>query len=763
MSIEKKTTKMDEFDAARAKRMEDIAAKKARVAEMRKQKAEREALKSAPPLALHNESADEASSDATKGEESSGQSAVSSENIPVVEVNELAERDDVQLDGNLSQKQIVNSSSATRSIEAYDKQCQTESITENEINVKDGDNNESHGAQSPDLPAVPTPTDENIAGLVPPRPPMTQAEQAQILSNTDFLFFINQSSKIIERSLLSTTNAVEVLGEGNSGQADITIDYRKEFVGDSRDKASMHGHGGDFAALSSLHCESTQNRPIMSMQYCPQRPELYLCAYGAKISSIAGRGLSQVLPTQQESKDNTECSTSVDSIAACNADGLVCLWALNLPSRPEFTFVAPSPVLMAKFHPTKSYYILGSCYSGQLCLWDMRSGQSQPMKVSGAGMKNLCGHKQPVYNFLITSLCNRDIKGIFGGGGASASSIIVNDDSEDIDNDILSTSVDGNICCFHLSNMEEGPVSVAYLNDAGVSRDQATSNISTKSNIDDIHGTIGISALGELSSSSSGGKDIIFGSCIGNMYRASLGEITGESGISRSATTVNGVGTTSNTKHFLRIIGAHVGMISSIHIHPDSNSINSKSKLYRNLILTSSLDWAVKLWKLPYQDEMSSGRFTPSDNIRPLLEFRTADYEYVCDVQWNPLNPAVFSCITSGGTLSIWNLSRSISDPVSAISVTSLLSSSNNASLHSNVGAFNKIIWSKNGTSLFLGTSDGTLHHVRITDTLVAAASDDDSRVELAIFNAVTNDPHAAAGGGNNGDEDALDTSTPST
>ena len=95
---------------------------------------------------------------------------------------------------------------------------------------------------------------------------------------------------------------------------------------------------------------------------------------------------------------------------------------------------------------------------------------------------------------------------------------------------------------------------------------------------------------------------------------------------------------------------AHKGLVSSIRPHC------SPSKLYQSLLLTSSLDWTVKLWSL-------------SSLAKPLFEFVTPAYDYVCDVQWSPDNSAIFSAITSSGRLILWNVAKSASPLLDEINI----------------------------------------------------------------------------------------------
>lgn len=54
-------------------------------------------------------------------------------------------------------------------------------------------------------------------------------------------------------------------------------------------------------------------------------------------------------------------------VRACRASlTLLPSYCLTLQAKPEFTFLAPSPVLTARFHEYDPYLIIGSCYSGQV-------------------------------------------------------------------------------------------------------------------------------------------------------------------------------------------------------------------------------------------------------------------------------------------------------------------------------------------------------------------------------------------------------------
>ncbi|KFY24581.1 hypothetical protein V491_02096, partial [Pseudogymnoascus sp. VKM F-3775] len=97
-------------------------------------------------------------------------------------------------------------------------------------------------------------------------------------------------------------------------------------------------------------------------------------------------------------------------------DGLVQVWNTHLHDRPEFVFHAQSDVLTAKFSPFHPNLIIGGAYSGQVLLWDTRAKSAPVQKTPLTGS----GHTHPVYSVDIVGTQNA--------------------------NNILSCSTDGVVC-----------------------------------------------------------------------------------------------------------------------------------------------------------------------------------------------------------------------------------------------------------------------------------------------------------------------------
>lgn len=170
---------------------------------------------------------------------------------------------------------------------------------------------------------------------------------------------------------------------------------------------------------------------------------------------------------------------------------------------------------------------------------------------------------------------------------------------------------------------------------------------------------------------------------------------------------------------------AHYGLVTAVIQHP-----NRSQKKYSNLVLTSSLDWTVKLWSMESLDQ-------------PLLEMTGSGYDYITDVQWSPVYPTVFSTISSAGTLAIWNLAKSTAAPIDTLTIAvkqhdeSMNASSVDlkASLPAAPAAtLNKSLWASDGASILVGDSSGTIHRIKVnTALLVSSSAADEGHFEMIL------------------------------
>lgn len=128
------------------------------------------------------------------------------------------------------------------------------------------------------------------------------------------------------------------------------------------------------------------------------------------------------------------------------------------------------------------------------------------------------------------------------------------------------------------------------------------------------------------------------------------------------------------------------------------------------------------------------------DNLNePIFEFFTSSYDYVCDVQWSPVNPALFSTITSGGKLSIWNISKSQTEPIDTVTIikedeSEKASSSKLLAKNSGGGALNKSVWSQDGLSILVADSTGVVHTIAVDPNFALSNTSDEGKFEIAIL-----------------------------
>ena len=120
------------------------------------------------------------------------------------------------------------------------------------------------------------------------------------------------------------------------------------------------------------------------------------------------------------------------------------------------------------------------------------------------------------------------------------------------------------------------------------------------------------------------------------------------------------------------IYKGHTGPVMGLHFHPLVGPVD-----FSDLFLTCSVDWTVKLWRAKSLSNASgppppslstnlssstSGKTTGvagshASAIAPIYSFEEAD-DYVYDVKWHPLHPAMFGTADGSGRFDLWNLNN---------------------------------------------------------------------------------------------------------
>ncbi|XP_029938149.1 dynein cytoplasmic 1 intermediate chain 1a isoform X6 [Salarias fasciatus] len=138
----------------------------------------------------------------------------------------------------------------------------------------------------------------------------------------------------------------------------------------------------------------------------------------------------------------------------------------------------------------------------------------------------------------------------------------------------------------------------------------------------------------------------------------------------------------------------HQGPVTGISCHSAVGTVD-----FSHLFITSSFDWTVKLWSTKHN--------------KPLYSFEdNADYVY--DVMWSPVHPAIFAAVDGMGRLDLWNLNNDTEVPTASVTI-------------EGASALNRVRWSSGGKEVAVGDSEG---RVWIYDTgeLSVAHTDDWAR-----------------------------------
>ncbi|XP_065156917.1 cytoplasmic dynein 1 intermediate chain isoform X18 [Atheta coriaria] len=120
----------------------------------------------------------------------------------------------------------------------------------------------------------------------------------------------------------------------------------------------------------------------------------------------------------------------------------------------------------------------------------------------------------------------------------------------------------------------------------------------------------------------------------------------------------------------------HHGPITGISVNSVQGGID-----FSHTFLTSSMDWTMKLWSIKDQ--------------KPIYSFED-NGDYVMDVAWSPIHPALFASVDCGGKLDLWNLNQNTEVPAAT------------AIVEGNPG-LNKVSWTPSGLHVTVGDTNGKI------------------------------------------------------
>jgi len=143
----------------------------------------------------------------------------------------------------------------------------------------------------------------------------------------------------------------------------------------------------------------------------------------------------------------------------------------------------------------------------------------------------------------------------------------------------------------------------------------------------------------------------------------------------------------------------HAGPVMSVAFHPARGPVD-----LGGLVLTSSLDWTVKLWKIrgPATMSATAGAAAAPQVVAPLLDIVREDVVY--DAAWSPVKPGVFALVDGAGSVEVWDITVDTEVPV-ARALPSRLKGAGMAPK-----SLNKVAWEEHsGKRVAVGGLDGVL------------------------------------------------------
>jgi len=196
-------------------------------------------------------------------------------------------------------------------------------------------------------------------------------------------------------------------------------------------------------------------------------------------------------------------------------------------------------------------------------------------------------------------------------------------------------------------------------------------------------------------------QDIINATCITFPHEEANNFFTGvEDGTIYSAQ----VHANQANENVVETFTGHQAPITSLSVMPYFQDLSTDAS---NLLLSSSYDWTVKLWSPKFRNES-------------IWSFEAAE-DYIYDVAWSPTNPTLFSSVDGEGYIDLWDLSKDLEVPYIRHKGDSR--------------ALNKLSWSRDGSKMLTGSTDGHLKLYGLNKNLQKASEESLDKFETQIYN----------------------------
>ncbi|CEJ94021.1 Putative Cytoplasmic dynein 1 intermediate chain 2 [[Torrubiella] hemipterigena] len=424
---------------------------------------------------------------------------------------------------------------------------------------------------------------------------LTSEELEAVTRSDDFVDFLEQSTKVIERAIDQETY-------------DILTDYalHGKDLDEEDDETGNTGGRGQYRIkeVAQFYDDRwSKKRMISGIDFSPKFSELLLASY---------------------TKNPT---------APHEPDGIVQVWNTHMHDRPEYVFTAQSDILAAKFSPYHPNLIVGGSYGGQVLLWDTRAKAAPVQKTPLTGF----GHAHPIYAVDIVGTQNA--------------------------NNIISCSTDGVVCGWSMDVFAQPQELLELKNPA-----------QAKVAVEDVSPTC-------MSFPQTDPTFFLVGSEEGTIFPCHRYDRAGaKAGVDKKI-----------------CYKGHTAPVMSVDFHPSRGPVD-----LGDLVISSSLDWSVKLWKV--RAPAATSTIGAGDgNISPLIDFVREDVVY--DAKWSPVKPSVFALVDGAGWLELWDIAVETEEPISRI--TPSQRQDGRAMLSKSL---NKVAWEPNdGKRIATGGIDGAL------------------------------------------------------
>jgi dynein intermediate chain, cytosolic len=160
----------------------------------------------------------------------------------------------------------------------------------------------------------------------------------------------------------------------------------------------------------------------------------------------------------------------------------------------------------------------------------------------------------------------------------------------------------------------------------------------------------------------------------------------------------------------------HLSPITSMDFHTSRGLLDLS-----NYMLTSGLDWSIKLWKVrPFTGAVptsSHGSYsTQAECYEPILDLKRDDSVY--DVSWHPNHPSIFANVDGQGYLDVWDLGKDSELPIIREKPQNQPGTLDSGSNY--LGRpLNRLVWEPSGEKIAVGGLDGIVTIFELEPSLV--------------------------------------------